>query len=101
MMYLPLASQDCAMPQMPTRTISIDLPNDILLALNETETELKQRVKMALAVQLYKLQKLTIGKAAQLAGLSRLRFENLLSDNAIAISSLTMEDVMDDVRKLK
>jgi predicted HTH domain antitoxin len=89
------------MPQMPTRTISIDLPNDILLALNETETELKQRVRMALAVQLFKLQKLTLGKAAQLAGLSRLRFENLLADNAIAISSLTLEEVMDDARKMK
>lgn len=89
------------MPQMPARTISIDLPNDILLALNETETELKQRVKMALAVQLFKLQKLTLGKAAQLAGLSRLRFENLLADNAIAISSLTLEEVMDDARKMK
>jgi predicted HTH domain antitoxin len=89
------------MPQIPTRTISIDLPNDILLALNETETELKQRVRMALAVQLFKLQKLTLGKAAQLAGLSRLRFENLLADNAIAISSLTLEEVMDDARKMK
>ncbi len=61
------------MADMPVHTISIDLPNDVFLALNETETELKQRVRIALAVQLYKLQKLAIGKAAQLAGLSRLR----------------------------
>ncbi len=42
---------------MNTQTISIDFPNNILLALNETEHELKQRVKIVLAVQLYKLQK--------------------------------------------
>jgi len=42
---------------MNTQTISIDFPNNILLALNETEHELKQRVKIALAVQLCKLQK--------------------------------------------
>jgi predicted HTH domain antitoxin len=89
------------MANMPVHTISIDVPNDVFLALNETETELKQRVRITLAVQLYKLQKLTIGKAAQLAGLSRLRFENLLSDNAIAISDLTIDDVMDDIRRLQ
>ena len=50
---------------MNTQTISIDLPSDILLALNETEAELKQRIKTSLAMRLYRLQKLTIGKAAQ------------------------------------
>ena len=50
----------------------MDFPADILLALNETENQLVQRIKLALAVQLYKAQKLTVGKAAQIAGLSRL-----------------------------
>lgn len=82
-------------------TISIDLPTDILLALNETEKEITQRVKVTLAVQLYGLQKLTTGKAAQLAGLPRLQFEKLLSNNAVAISHLSVDEVMADVKKLK
>jgi predicted HTH domain antitoxin len=89
------------MANMPVHTFSIDVPKDVFLALNETESELKQRVRVALAVQLFRLQKLTVGKAAQLAGLSRLRFDNLLSDNAIAISDLTMDDVLGDIRKLQ
>lgn len=84
-----------------TQTISIDFPKDILLALNETEQELKQRIKISLAIQLYKLQKLTIGKAAQVAGLSRWDFETLLSDNEIPISLLTFEEIMGDVEKLR
>jgi predicted HTH domain antitoxin len=32
-----------------------------------------QRIKLALAVQLYKAHKLTVGKAAQIAGLSRIQ----------------------------
>ena len=55
---------------MNTQSISVDFPADILLALNETENELRQRIRLALAVQLYKAQKLTVGKAAQIAGLS-------------------------------
>jgi predicted HTH domain antitoxin len=85
---------------MNTRTISIDFPADILLALNESEAELKSRIKTILAMRLYKLQKLTIGKAAQLSGLSRFEFETLLSENEISISNLSFEDVMDDLKKL-
>jgi len=40
---------------MDTQTISIDFPSDILLALNETEVELKQRTKTSLAMRLYKM----------------------------------------------
>jgi predicted HTH domain antitoxin len=86
---------------MNTQTITIDLPSDILLALNATETELKHNIKTSLAMRLYKMQKLTIGKAAQLSGLSRFEFETLLSENEIPISNLTFSDVMDDNQKLK
>jgi predicted HTH domain antitoxin len=86
---------------MNTQTISIDLPSDILIALNETEAELKKRIKTSLAMRLYKLQKLTIGKAVQLSGLSRFEFETLLSENEIPISNLTISDVIDDCEKLK
>lgn len=86
---------------MKSHIISIDFPNDILLALNESENDLKQRIKLTLAIQLYKVQKLTIGKAAQLSGMSRLEFEKVLSKNGISISSLTEEDVFKDMDKLK
>lgn len=86
---------------MNTQLITIEFPSDILLALNETEAELKQRIKTSLAMRLYRLQKLTIGKAAQLSGLSRIEFETLLSENEIPISNLTINDVMNDINKLK
>lgn len=86
---------------MRTKTISVDFPKDILLALNESENDLKKRIKVTLAIQLYKLQKLTIGKAAQLSGMSRFEFENELSKNKISISNLNEEDVLSDIEKLK
>lgn len=86
---------------MNNHLISIDFPHDILLALNESEKDFKQRIKLTLAIQLYKVQKLTIGKAAQLSGMSRLEFEKVLSENGVSISSLTEEDVFNDMDKLK
>jgi predicted HTH domain antitoxin len=86
---------------MNTQRISVDFPADILLALNETENQLVQRIKLALAVQLYKAQKLTVGKAAQIAGLARLQFETALAEHNIPVSNLTADEVMDDISKLR
>jgi len=86
---------------MNTQTISVDFPSDILLTLNENENELKQDIKLSLAIRLYKLQKVTIGKASQIAGLSRFDFETVLSDNGVSISNLTINDVLNDMQKLK
>lgn len=86
---------------MNNQTITIDFPADLLLALNESEGDLKKRIKLALAIQLYELQKLTIGKAAQLSGYSRLEFETELSKKKISISNLTENDILNDIEKLK
>lgn len=75
--------------------------NNILLALNETENQLVQRIKLALAVQLCKAQKLTVGKAAQIAGLSRLQFETALAEYNVPVSNLTADEVLDDIGKLQ
>jgi len=85
---------------MNTQTISIDIPSDILLALNESEGKLKNEIKILLAIRFFQQEKLTIGKAAQLCGLSRLEFESLLSENEISISNLTLDDIINDSKKL-
>lgn len=85
---------------MTVQHIMIDLPSDILLALNESEGELKQRIKLALAIQLYMEQKVTIGKAAQIAELSRWQFEVALSESKLPVSTLDTLDVLGDIEKL-
>jgi predicted HTH domain antitoxin len=85
---------------MNTHSVTIEFPSDILLTLNENETELKRVIKLSLAFRLYRLQKLTIGKAAQIAGLSRFEFESLLSDNGIPISNLCFDEVINDSKKI-
>jgi predicted HTH domain antitoxin len=86
---------------MNRQTITVDFPSDILLTLNENENELKQNIKLSLAIRLYRLQKITIGKAAQIAGLPRFSFETVLSENGVPISHLTIDDIVNDITKLK
>ena len=86
---------------MNTHEIKIDFPSDILLTLNESENELKKSIKLSFAIRMYSQKKLTIGKAAQISGLSRYEFENVLAEQNIPISNLTVEDVLNDSQKLK
>ena len=82
------------------QSINIDLPSDILLTLNESEQGLRKQIKLAFAVQLYIQQKVTIGKAAQIAEMSKLEFETYLSDHKIPISTLSLEEIFKDAEKL-
>lgn len=86
---------------MTKHSLNIELPADILLTINESEKELKARIKVSLAAILYQQEKITIGKAAQIAEMSRLEFETLLSENEIPISNLEINDVLKDIEKLK
>jgi predicted HTH domain antitoxin len=86
---------------MTLQKFNIDLPSVILLTLNESEEELKKTIKSSLDIRLYTQQKITLGKAAQIAEVSRLQFENLLADNQIPISNLSVQEVLNDIEKLR
>ncbi len=63
--------------------------------------ELKKRIKIALATQLYIRNMVSIGKASQIAELSRLEFETVLSESKIPISNLGYDDILRDIQKLR
>lgn len=86
---------------MKTITIPLDISEDIMIALNETEEELKVHFQAGIAMMLYKEGKLTLGKAKQLSGLSRYEFEKLLSKHKIPISNLNYQTVISDLELLK
>lgn len=85
---------------MNTQTISIEFPSDIFLTLNESVEELGHQLKVLFAAKLCLQQKVTIGKAAQIAGLKKLEFENWLAENEIPISNLSYDDILKDAKKL-
>ncbi len=84
-----------------TTEFKLQLPSDILLTLNQSKQELERNIKQSLAISLYKQEKITIGKAAQLAGTSRYEFEILLADAGVPISLLSADDVFNDEQKLQ
>lgn len=63
-----------------TKAIKIDVPNEILLSLKQTEEEFEKTAKLYLAIKLYEQNKISSGNAAKLCNLSRVDFLLKLSD---------------------
>jgi predicted HTH domain antitoxin len=85
---------------MKTVTIPVHIPTDVMLALNESEQELKVHIQTALALMLFQEGKLTLGKSIQLSGLSRFEFEKALAKRNISVSELSLGQIESDVAKL-
>jgi len=81
--------------------LQIYIPSDLFIALNTSEEELKNEMRIFTAIKFYENGKLTLGKAAQFAAMPRWEFENLLANYQIPISELQIEDIDNDLEKMK
>ena len=59
---------------MATRQIVLDIPEKILLAEKTDEATFAREIRVLAAVKLYELGRLSSGRAAELAGMSRVEF---------------------------
>ncbi len=71
---------------MQTITLSqIEIDNSILLSLKNSADELAYKMKLYRAIVLYQKRQLSLGKSAQLLGMDRLGFIEVLKNEGIAI----------------
>jgi predicted HTH domain antitoxin len=57
-----------------TRQIIVDIPEKVLLVENADETTFARELRILAAIKLYELGRLSSGRAAELAGMSRVEF---------------------------
>lgn len=77
--------------------IQLDIADEVLISLKETPQTLARELRIAAAVKLYELGKLSSGRAAQLAGISRVEFLMVLGHYQVSPFSLTAEQLERDV----
>ena len=78
-------------------TIQLEVPEEVLIGLKETPETIAKQLKLLAAVKLFELGKLSSGRGAQLAGISRVEFLMLLGDYQVSPFSLTTEELERDV----
>jgi predicted HTH domain antitoxin len=74
-------------------TVELELPRDLLGALEVTEQELEPELKRLIALGLFREERISSGKAAELLGLSKARFVDLLDRHGVAYFRDTPEEL--------
>lgn len=78
--------------------LTIEYPDDLLVALGANREQFEQEARFALAAKLFEMGRLSSGKAARLAGMDRATF--LLSLHRVGVAMLDLDEMeMEDERR--
>ncbi|MGC9399876.1 MAG: UPF0175 family protein [Anaerolineae bacterium] len=86
---------------MSTMTVALELPRDLLGALEVPQAQMEARLRELIALELFREGRISSGKGAELLGVSKLAFIQLLSQHGIDYFTESPEELKAEVAMLE
>ncbi len=79
--------------------VAIDLPNDFVAF--QTTADLHREIRVSYALWLYRHERVTLSKAAEVAGVSLYEFMKFCKSDRIPVIDLSQEELMAELGRLE
>jgi len=86
---------------MAMARVQLEIPEEILYTLNESTAEFTLQMRLFTALQLFKRHKLSLGKAAKLAGMDKEQFMIELDKNEIPLIDYNPDELEDELERFR
>ncbi len=78
--------------------LTLEYPDDLLVTSGKPRLEVEREMKFHLAVRLFEVGRLSLGKAAELAGWNRIQFADELGRMKVPVVNLDDEEIQAELR---
>jgi predicted HTH domain antitoxin len=80
------------------QTLSITYSDDLLISTGKSKKAFEQEMCFLLAVKLFELGRLTVGKAAELCNMTKMQFMDELGRMEIPVINLDDDQILDELQ---
>ena len=84
---------------MSTRVLEIPYPEELPQSLGETTEEFEQEIRFLVSAKLYEMGRISSGRAAERAGLTRVEFLEMLNRYRISVFNYSLNGLDKEIRE--